>query len=123
MENCPHIAVCICTFRRPELLRRLLNELRELRTDKRFTYTIVVADNDRDESARQTVTEFVESGAVQTVYCVEPVQNIALARNRAVAHAKGDLVAFIDDDEFPVKDWLFHLHAAMERYGVDGVLG
>ena len=34
-------------------------------------------------------------------YCVEPRQNIALARNKALQNAEGDLIAFIDDDEFP----------------------
>src|SRR6266436_1923660 len=95
-----HITVCICTFRRPELLGRLLEELRDLCTQGRFVYSIVVADNDSAESGRKTAERFAASDTVPTVYCVEPVQNIALARNRAVANAGGDFVAFIDDDEF-----------------------
>src|SRR5262249_13059456 len=56
-------------------------------------------------------------------YCVEPQQNIALARNKAFENADGDFVAFIDDDEFPAKYWLLTLFNACNEYGVDGVLG
>ena len=54
---------------------------------------------------------------------MEPEQNIALARNKALEHADGDFVAFIDDDEFPVKDWMYNLFKCCNTYGADGVLG
>jgi glycosyltransferase involved in cell wall biosynthesis len=54
---------------------------------------------------------------------VEPRQGIALARNKAVQNTTGDFVAFIDDDEVPMRDWLQLLFAACQKYGVDGVLG
>jgi glycosyltransferase involved in cell wall biosynthesis len=118
-----HITVCICTFKRPVMLRRLLEHLRAQETDGRFTYSIVVADNDRLESARDIVSHFATGAAVPTTYCVEPRQNIALARNTAVEHASGDMVAFIDDDEFPTDRWLLTLFTACTEHGVDGVIG
>jgi glycosyltransferase involved in cell wall biosynthesis len=119
----PHISVCICTFRRPRLLQRLLAELGRQRTDGCFTYSIVVADNDRLESAEPVVREAAATLKVPVRYCVEPHQNIALTRNRAVANAPGDFIAFIDDDEFPTERWLLTLFRSCEQYGVDGVLG
>jgi glycosyltransferase involved in cell wall biosynthesis len=44
-------------------------------------------------------------------------------RNTAVAHATGDFIAFIDDDEFPADDWLIQLRATCDRYKAAGVLG
>lgn len=118
-----HVTVCICTFKRPRYLRRALEELKRQETDGRFTYSIVVVDNDRTESARMVATEAAADSPVSIVYCVEPEQNIALARNRAMANVSGEFIAFIDDDEFPGQDWLRTLLAALERYGADGVLG
>jgi succinoglycan biosynthesis protein ExoM len=46
-----------------------------------------------------------------------------MARNRAIENAAGDLIAFIDDDEFPIKRWLLTLFEALNKFGVDGVLG
>ena len=128
MPSRPHITVCICTYQRPALLLRLLEKLREQTTsvesptsdfrpptsdaqassdlrpptsDFRFTLSVVIADNDATESARSTVETFAASAPFPVKYCVEPRKNIALVRNHAIAHATGDYIACLDDDEFP----------------------
>lgn len=118
-----HIGVCICTYKRPELLKRLLNALTVQETGGLFTYSIVVVDNDKSRSAESVVSEFAATSPIAVTYDVEPVQNICLARNRAIAHAAGESIVFIDDDEFPEKQWLLMLHQAASREDVAGVLG
>ena len=117
------ICVCICTYKRPELLGRLLSSLQEQQTEGLFEYSIVVADNDRSESARQTVESYARQSKVCVSYYVEPEQNIALARNKTIENAKGNLIAFIDDDEFPLDNWLLNLYKALICFESDGVLG
>jgi succinoglycan biosynthesis protein ExoM len=118
-----HISVCICTYKRPVLLRRLLTELGKQEAGERFTYSIVVADNDGLRSAEPLVSEFAATSNIAVKYCVEPRQGIALARNKAVHNSIGDYIAFIDDEELPERTWLQSLLAACDKYGVDGVLG
>ncbi len=115
--------MCVCTFQRPHLLRRLLEKLGEQDFGSLFTYSIVVADNDRLRSAEPVVAEFATISPIPISYCVEPRQNIALARNKAIENATGQFLAFIDDDEFPAKDWLLTLFKTCSKYDVDGVLG
>lgn len=122
-QEIAHITVCVCTYRRPEFLKRLLDELDHQDTCGLFTYSIVIADNDRSESAKGIVSEFAAKSRIEIKYVVEPQQNIALARNKAISSATGDFVAFIDDDEFPIKSWLLTLLQACHEYQVDGVLG
>jgi glycosyltransferase involved in cell wall biosynthesis len=126
-DEVKHISVCICTYKRPDFLKRLLQALNTQETGGLFTYSIVVADNDQLQSGKGVVEEFGKSSAVPNSisirYCVEPRQNIALARNKAIENAEGDFVAFIDDDEFPAENWLLNLFCTCERYQVDGVLG
>jgi succinoglycan biosynthesis protein ExoM len=118
-----HISVCICTYKRPDFLKRLLTELGRQDTGGLFTYSIVVADNDHLESAKAVVSDFMATSTITVAYCVEPRQNIALTRNKAVENAHGDFLAFIDDDEFPTPSWLLTLFNACNEYGTDGVLG
>jgi glycosyltransferase involved in cell wall biosynthesis len=92
-------------------------------TDGRFTYSIVVTDNDRLESARSLVSDFAAAADIPVRYCVEPRQDIGLARNKAVENATGEFVAFIDDDNQPAPDWLARLVEAIESSGADGVVG
>jgi glycosyltransferase involved in cell wall biosynthesis len=88
-----------------------------------FTYSIVVADNDQLQSAQHVVSDFAAASTIPITYCVEPQQNISLARNKAIENATGDFIAFIDDDEYPSKRWLLTLFEACNEYDVDGVLG
>jgi len=118
-----HICVCVCTFKRPRFLKRLLEGLGDQDTGGLFTYSIIVADNDRLESAKAVVLDFAAASRIPIHYCVEPQQNISLARNKAIENAEGDFIAFIDDDEFPTKLWLMTLFKACSEYDVDGVLG
>jgi glycosyltransferase involved in cell wall biosynthesis len=121
--NPNHICVCICTYKRPQFLRRLLNELGKQITGGLFTYSIVVVDNDYLRSAEAEVSGFAASSPIAVRYFVECEQNIALARNKAVENASGDYLAFIDDDEFPTETWLLTLFKACKHLNVDGVLG
>lgn len=119
----PHITICICTFKRPHLLKQTLEQIGRIETQGLFTYSVVVADNDWLESARDVVNQSRDSRHVEILYFVEPEQNIARARNLAVNQAKGDFLAFIDDDEFPKSDWLLTAFQACNEFNCDGVLG
>lgn len=118
-----HVTVCVCTYRRAERLKFLLDHLSRQETAGQFSYSIVVADNDSSRSAQSVIAEFSVRSTIPIRYCVEPRQSIALARNKAVENVQGEFAAFIDDDEFPEKDWLLVLLSTCECYGVDGVLG
>jgi succinoglycan biosynthesis protein ExoM len=123
MPQRPHICVCVCTYQRPELLRRLLSGLEQQETEGLFDYSIVIVDNDRSESARQTVESYARQSKISISYDVEPEQNIALARNKTVENAEGDFICFIDDDELPDGRWLLQLYKAVICFESDGILG
>ena len=57
-QTIPHITVCIRTFKRPRLLKCCWMSQAGQQTDGLFSYSIVVADYDSGESARQVVAEF-----------------------------------------------------------------
>ena len=118
-----HVTVCICTFRRPEMLDALLNGLWRQKTDGKFTFSVRVVDNDREQSAASLVQGWAEANRFPIEYAVEPCQNIARARNKAVTGINSEYVAMIDDDEVPCNEWLLHLVSLIETTSADGVLG
>lgn len=117
------ISVCVCTYRRPALLARLLNALKCQDIDPGFRFEVVVVDNDCNRSAEDTVRMFQLQTEVRVIYECEPEQNISLARNRTIQNAEGNFIAFIDDDEFPCENWLLLLYRLLKQGEVDGVLG
>jgi succinoglycan biosynthesis protein ExoM len=118
-----HISVCICTYKRSELLACLLDKVISQFTDNRFSFEIIVVDNDYRRSAEAEVKRFQRNEGPKIIYDCEPEQNISLARNRAILNSIGTLIAFIDDDEYPENNWLLTLLSAYKKFSVDGVLG
>jgi glycosyltransferase involved in cell wall biosynthesis len=117
------ITVCVCSYRRPELLERLLAALAVQRTDGSFTFLCAIVDNDPLESARSVVERLQPVFPVPIRYAVETTRNFALARNQALRLVSGNYFAFIDDDELPCEDWLLQLWRTLHRYRADAVLG
>lgn len=120
----PRISVCLATYRRPE---RLALVLRDLARQTLRPSQIVVVDNDAQRSGEPAVQAFkAELDAVgaplDVVYDTQFERNISLTRNRTVALADGDWMAFIDDDERAPDDWLQGLYDSAQRFQADGVL-
>lgn len=118
-----HIGVCVCTYKRPGLLPPLLERLERQKTEGQFRFSLHVVDNDPLRSAEAPVMDFARRSRVPVSYEHEAVPNIARARNRAVRAAAGNLLAFLDDDEIPVDDWLLRLYIAMREFKAAGILG
>ncbi len=122
-----NIAVCVATCLRPRGLEKLLVSLAGLCLTKspELNITVIVVDNDQAGSARQVVERYI-SRFPQVIYEIEPVRNISLTRNRAVAVA-GKLncayISFVDDDEFVEPAWLDEMFSTMLRYSADIVIG
>lgn len=117
------ISVCICTYKRPEQLGLLLESLSK-QTFPLANFEIIVVDNDYSASARSVVDEAIQLyPSLYIRYEIEPTQGISYARNRTVALAKGELLAFIDDDECASRNWLSDLVNTMEEYRADAALG
>lgn len=116
-----NISVCIATYRRPERLGTLLDDLAR---QQRLPQEVVVVDNDAAGSARDIVEQIQAAGApFPILYDIQIQKNVALTRNRTVTLANGQWLAFIDDDERAPDSWLEHLENTAIRYGADGVLG
>ncbi len=122
MTTATEIDVCIATFKRPAMLAGLLASL--LAQDlEGIAMRIIVIDNDREQSARPTVKRFCTGSSVEIVYDVEPQQNIALARNRALQYVRSQYFAFVDDDEAVCRTWLRALLHSLTVHKADIAFG
>jgi glycosyltransferase involved in cell wall biosynthesis len=95
----PTATVAICTRERPDDLARTLDAVRRLRP---APTEILVVDNAPSSGATRAVT----AGYPSVRYVVEPIRGLNTARNRALREARGEVVAFTDDDAMPEVDWL-----------------
>lgn len=117
------VSVVICTYNRPILLARAVGTARDQALPTGVTAEIAVVDNAPDGSARATVAALADAPGLPVRYLALPVPNIALARNCGVAHTQGELVVFLDDDEWCEPGWLAALVATARETGADVVFG
>jgi glycosyltransferase involved in cell wall biosynthesis len=102
------VDICICTFRRETLADALLSIAR-LRVPEGVSLRVIVADNDEVPSARSRVTALADGFPHELVYVHAPARNISVARNACLEAAKGDFLAFVDDDETVTEGWFAYL--------------
>ena len=73
-----HICICICTYRRADLLRRLLGAIAKLHSNDTLTWSCVVVDNDAQGSARAVVDAIEHRVDVHTLDPVPGAGELAL---------------------------------------------
>lgn len=100
------ISVVVPSFRRPALLKRLLQSLARQSLDKQH-FEILIADDGPDQETRELASQFSQESNLTIHYFeVCATQGPAGARNLAWRQAKADLIAFTDDDTIVTRDWL-----------------
>jgi glucosyl-dolichyl phosphate glucuronosyltransferase len=101
--DAPVLSVIVCTFNRCDHLNRALRALVD-QARHPPSYEIVVVDNNSTDRTREVIDRFRSSGLVRAAF--EPRQGLSFARNRGVAAASADLVAFTDDDVCVGATWV-----------------
>jgi glycosyltransferase involved in cell wall biosynthesis len=96
----------VCTRHRANLLERCLRSLTELDYP---TYELIVVDNTTGE--REIEELAADFGAR---YVVESRTGLSRARNTGAREARGELIAYTDDDAVAERDWLSRHAAALE---------
>lgn len=125
------VSVIIAAYNRREDLKKVLDTLLAQEMDKKFLYEIIVVDNNSTDGTKEAVIAYVpkfespqmKDKCLGLKYLFEPTQGKPYALNRGVQEARGDIIAFTDDDVLLDPYWLYHLIECFEKYGCDGVGG
>jgi|GEM_PF-640326 len=119
------VCIAIPTFRRPELLKRLLAGLALQQMPPNYSVDVLVIDNDRHASARAIVDDAAVEFPCVLRYQHVPEPGLSVVRDFALDYARDRFafLAMIDDDEYPQTEWLAELLREQERSNADVVIG
>ncbi len=111
----PTVSVIICTRDRPAQLELCL---RGVAAQTHKPLEVVVVDSvPRNSQARMIALDY---GAR---YVIAPRPGAGRARNRGAREARGDILAYVDDDALPEPNWLEELLHGFEDGAVAAVMG
>jgi glycosyltransferase involved in cell wall biosynthesis len=115
----PEISVVLCTYNRSKLLTDALAALVGQTDAPR--YEVVVVDNNSSDDSRAVIDRFTSTGLVRYVF--EPVQGLSHARNRGIATAAANILAFTDDDVRVEAGWVRSIARAFAEHSDVDVVG
>ena len=102
-ERSSQVSVVIPTVGRGEVLRRCLASLGSAPP---WVREVIVVDNRPGQGDTEEIVRAMASGDDRFRYVAEPRPGYAVARNRGVSEARGEIVAFADDDVVLDRGWL-----------------
>jgi glycosyltransferase involved in cell wall biosynthesis len=104
-----HISVIICTYNRAGTLGTAIESLASQSLPPAIQWEILVVDNNSPDRTRQVVENLQRQHPGRIRYVLETKQGISHARNAGIQEAKGEVLAFLDDDEIAGPSWLQNL--------------
>lgn len=117
------VDICIITYQRPLLLKRLLESIFETDQLANDQTNLIVVDNDQASTAKLIVKEVKDKYAFPIQYFIEPNKSYTAARNKCIEVSEAQYIAFIDDDEWVTGPWLKQMLECMEQYSATAVFG
>lgn len=94
------VSVIIPTYKRSEMLGRAIQSV--LNQSYREIEVIIVSDNEPDDEFTHEAQKVVESFRDERAHLITQPKHIngAAARNAGIREAKGEYIAFLDDDDY-----------------------
>jgi glycosyltransferase involved in cell wall biosynthesis len=106
-----NITVIVCTFNRRDLLKVALESIAASDMPAGLRWEILVADNNSNDGTPAAVEDFMCRHPGRCRYVFEPRPGKSNALNAAIVAARGEILAFADDDVTVHPQWLSSLTA------------
>lgn len=111
----PFFTIIIPTFERPDHLSKLMNFLSVQRWKD---FEVIIVDQSREKWSGRN-----EDYGFDCLYIHTHIKGAVKARNMAAFYARGEVLAFIDDDCEPMQDWLQNARPYFDRTNIVGIEG
>jgi glycosyltransferase involved in cell wall biosynthesis len=106
VEGTVAVSVIVCTYNRCEKLARSLDAIAAAAIESEMPVELIVVDNNSHDATEAVVDAFARVSPIPVRRVAEPRQGLSYARNRGIVEARGEIIAFTDDDCIVDPDWI-----------------
>jgi glucosyl-dolichyl phosphate glucuronosyltransferase len=107
------VSVILCTYNRCQSLARALASVADSALPPAVEWEVLVVDNNSTDKTRAVVEDFIRLYPDRFRYLFEGQQGKSHALNRGIQSARGEVLAFTDDDVTVEFTWLQNLTAEL----------
>jgi len=107
------ISVVLCTYNRCQSLANTLESLAASVLPDSVEWELLVVDNNSHDQTREVVEQFCRRHPERVRYLFEPRQGKSFALNSGIREARGEILAFVDDDVSVEPTWLYNLTSVL----------
>lgn len=114
-------SVVIITLTRPDCVQECLDHLV---VQNRIPEQVIVVDSSPDERTTLVCNKFKDS-FLQFLYVRNEtgIGRMTTSRNLALAHCKGDIISFIDDDAYAYPEWAESVLSTLDDKSISAIAG
>lgn len=109
------ISVIICTYNRSDNLTIVLDSILRSDISADVEYEIIIIDNNSTDNTKKVVERYCKQNK-WIRYLFEERQGKSFALNTGIDKAKGEIIAFTDDDVILDKYWLKSIRQAFDEF-------
>jgi len=117
------LSITICTYNRAEYLGNALVSLAKQSLDKEKYEVVVINNNSSDETEKVSLSFEENNPEINFQYVIEERQGLSFARNKGIEVARGDYIAFTDDDAIADKYYAESIIESLDRHRDFSALG
>jgi glycosyltransferase involved in cell wall biosynthesis len=108
------VTVIVCTYNRCQSLTQALNSVASSILPDSVEWEVLVVDNNSSDRTPEVVESFCQQYPDRFRYLFESRPGKSYALNTGILEAKGDILAFMDDDVVAEPTWLQNLTASLQ---------
>jgi glycosyltransferase involved in cell wall biosynthesis len=108
------VTVVLCTCNRCSSLPTALDSVAAQLLPDSVIWEVVVVDNNSTDQTREVAGGYCRKYPERFRYVFEPQQGLSRARNAGICAARGEVIAFLDDDVIAEATWLKNLTASLQ---------
>jgi glycosyltransferase involved in cell wall biosynthesis len=110
-----NITVILCTYNRCQSLAKALDSVVASTLPESIEWEVLVVDNNSTDRTHEVVEDYCRRYPTKLRYVFEPKPGKSHALKAGIQEARGDILAFIDDDVTVEPTWLQNLTAALHN--------
>jgi glucosyl-dolichyl phosphate glucuronosyltransferase len=107
------VTIILCTYNRAHSLGPALESVLASALHSAIDWELLVVDNNSTDRTREVINVFCLRYPGRVRYIFAAQQGLSNARNTGIREARGDILAFVDDDVTVEPSWLDNLTSAL----------